>query len=61
MSEETQKYIDMPKVFINHSQYVDRDIYKEYLISKIRDEMKDASNQDERDGLEIAIQVIECH
>lgn len=58
MREATKNYLEAPKVTVNGRVFVDKEYFKDKAILLINDEKKDATSQDERDGLEQAIIVL---
>lgn len=54
LKELTEK----PTVIINDEKYVPIDLYKNYLIERLEAEKKDCINQDEKDGIDIAIKCV---
>lgn len=49
---------ETPKVKVNGVTYVPKDIFKKYVIARLEDIKKDATNQDEIDGIDDAIKVV---
>ena len=53
-----KEYAHMPEVLINGKVFVDKEIFKEYALNLLQQELDDYSLFDEKFGLEIAINVI---
>lgn len=49
---------EKPKVVIENELYVPQELYKRYIVSKLEDEKLDCANQDEKDGIDLAISCI---
>lgn len=60
MREETKNYLEMPKVTIDDRIFVDKEYFKDKAILLIKDCMKiDCYNQDEKDGMQQVIIVLQ--
>ena len=48
-------YSNMPEVTVDGREFVDKQIFKEYLKKVIKEDMQDADSQEEIDGMQQAI------
>lgn len=53
-----KEYAEMPRVEVNGKQYIDKDIFVGYVLNLLEEEMKDALSEDEKRGIEIAMNKI---
>ena len=53
-----REYADMPKVTINGRVFVDREIFREYALNLLQQELDTAMSDNEYIGLRVAMSVI---
>ena len=53
------EYVNMPRVTINDKVYVDKKILIAYALDLLAYEVKYSENEDEKLGIEMAMQIIE--
>ena len=53
------EYVNMPRVTINDKVYVDKEILIAYALDLLACEVKYSENEDEKLGIEMAMQIIE--
>lgn len=59
MREASKNYLEMPKVTINGRLFVDKEFFRDKAIMLMKDCKEDCINQDEKDGIDQAIVVLQ--
>jgi len=58
-SEPTKNYLNMHNVTIDNREYVDKEYFKDKAIQLMNECRKDADSEDERDGIDQSIKILE--